>query len=200
MFGIEWEVRRMLCVCRLFHAHICTRHDLAHFSLHIHYITLRYITLHAYIHTYRHACMHACIHACSASIHAYIRTCVHASLHPCIHACKVQGISRNYVQKLCGEIQAHAPENSGINVGFSRGWPEIEKLRRHVREHLPSSPHSMAMHSRCHLNAYGHLYLSASTPHPGRSQAKPNHAANSPRKVTMHFYAPANCIWQHVLK
>ena len=34
----------------------------------------------------------------------------------CIY--RVQGISRNYVQKLRGKFQAHTPENSGINVGF----------------------------------------------------------------------------------
>ena len=111
---------------------------------------------------------------------------------------RVQGISRNYAQKLRGEFQATTPEIQESPSVFSRGWPNIEKLGRHVREHLPSSP-AWPWISRWHLNAY--VYLSASTPPPPRkpSQAKPNHAANSARKVSMHFYATSKCIWQHVL-
>ena len=59
---------------------------------------------------------------------------------------RVQGISRNYAQKLRGEFQAPMPEIQESPSVFARGWPEIEKLGRHVREHLPSLPHSMAMH------------------------------------------------------
>ena len=50
------------------YTYIHTYHTL---HTYIHYITLRYITLH-YIHTYTHAChtyIHACMHAC---IHTYI--------------------------------------------------------------------------------------------------------------------------------
>ena len=162
------------------------------------YITLHYVTLH-YMHTYIQTCMHAYMHA----VQAYMHTYVHAYMHPCIHAsmhARCREFPGTMFRNCAGKFKHMRPKIRESTSVFSRGWPEIEKLRRHVREHLPSSPHSMAMHSRCHLNAYGHLYLSASTPHPGRSQAKPNHAANSPRKVTMHFYAPANCIWQHVLK
>ena len=137
-----------------------------------------------------HACMHTCMHT---YVHAYMHPCIHASMHA-----RCREFPGTMFRNCAGKFKHMRPKIRESTSVFSRGWPEIEKLRRHVREHLPSSPHSMAMHSRCHLNAYGHLYLSASTPHPGRSQAKPNHAANSPRKVTMHFYAPSKCIW-HVV-
>ena len=72
--------------------------------------------------------------------HSYILTHLYTLLH------RVQGISRNYAQKLRGEFQAPTPKIKESLSLFSRSWPETMKLGRHVQKRLPSSPHSMAMH------------------------------------------------------
>ena len=72
--------------------------------------------------------------------HSYILTHLYTLLH------RVQGISRNYAQKLRREFQAPTPKIQESPSVFSKGWPEIKKLGRHIQKHLPSSPYSMAMH------------------------------------------------------
>ena len=112
--------------------------------------THTYISYIIYYNTYMHACMHTCIHICvyiyvcmnKTYVHVYLfyaftymRTsrCVHSvyayvEVHLDAHVCMygVQGISRNYAQKLRGEFQAPTPEIQESPSVFSRGWPEIE--------------------------------------------------------------------------
>ena len=83
--------------------------------------------------------MYVCIHT---HTQIYIYMCI--SVY--IYRYRVQGISRNYAQKLRREFQAPTPKIQESPSVFSRGWPEIKKLGRHIQKHLPSSPHSMAMH------------------------------------------------------
>ena len=65
--------------------------------------------------------------------------------------CRVRGISRNYVQKLHGEFQAHTPENSGINVGF---FQEAGQKSRTTREAFSGTFAKLAPQ-------HGHAFLDA---------------------------------------
>ena len=62
----------------------------------------------------KHVCVCVCLIMYNVRVHTFIHTYIY--MYVCTH--RVQGISRNYVQKLRGKFQAHTPDNSGITVGF----------------------------------------------------------------------------------
>ena len=103
-----------------------------------------------------------------------------------------------------------------VHIGKSAWEPPRPPQPRALGEAKPSqaanSPHRIAMHFICHLNAHIHLCIwntqsqimcirSNEFPMawPRPKNGNKNAASSPPHKITMHFYAPSECIWQHVL-
>ena len=109
------------------------------------------------------------------------------------------------IDKQQPNVQTHTLHTVTLTYIGKSAWggrgpaPNPHPRRSQAKPCCQAAPTGSPCISRCHLNAYGHLYLSPSTPHPRGSQAKPSHGANPP-KITMLFYATCKCIWQHVWK
>ena len=133
--------------------------------------------MYAYMPIYTHMCTYVCMRMWTYE-YTYIQLY------------RVQGISRNYAQKLCGEFQAPTPKIQESPSVFSRGWPEIKKLAKHLQTHLPSMAMHFSMPSKCIRSPVRGCKAKPSqtmlptppvtgqpppppTPHPRGSQAKP---------------------------